>query len=201
MYKQIIIARKDLNMSAGKLAAQVSHASMAFISNMIRNNTTKICINRYMSSNTQGEPILYSNPSLCRLSEKARSEGRKMFCAVPKGSSEPFMEMIESEPICIYKTYLNINSGVYENWFKGSFTKCILEAKNMNDLLKAKRLAEDIGLVEGKDFFLIKDNCLTELSPEEVDENGIGRTLTCIGFAPMDAEIIDKVGKKFQLYK
>ena len=36
MYKQIIIARKDLNMSAGKLAAQVSHASMAFLTNTIR---------------------------------------------------------------------------------------------------------------------------------------------------------------------
>ena len=36
MYKQIIIARKDLNMSAGKLAAQVSHASMAFLTNAIR---------------------------------------------------------------------------------------------------------------------------------------------------------------------
>lgn len=35
--RQLIIARKDLNMSPGKLAAQVSHASMAFLSNMIRN--------------------------------------------------------------------------------------------------------------------------------------------------------------------
>lgn len=32
MYKQIIIARKDLSMSSGKLAAQVSHGSMAFLS-------------------------------------------------------------------------------------------------------------------------------------------------------------------------
>ena len=36
MYKQLIIARKDLNMSAGKLAAQVSHASMAFLTNIIK---------------------------------------------------------------------------------------------------------------------------------------------------------------------
>ena len=39
MYKQIIIARKDLNMSSGKLAAQVSHGSMAFLNWFIRNNT------------------------------------------------------------------------------------------------------------------------------------------------------------------
>lgn len=34
--RQLIIARKDLNMSAGKLAAQVSHASMAFLTAPLR---------------------------------------------------------------------------------------------------------------------------------------------------------------------
>ena len=34
--RQLIIARKDLQMSPGKLAAQVSHASMAFITDMLR---------------------------------------------------------------------------------------------------------------------------------------------------------------------
>ena len=38
MYKQIIIVRKDLNMSHGKMAAQVAHASMSFLSWFIRNN-------------------------------------------------------------------------------------------------------------------------------------------------------------------
>ena len=38
MYKQLIIARKDLNMSSGKLSVQVSHASMAFLTRMIKNN-------------------------------------------------------------------------------------------------------------------------------------------------------------------
>ena len=36
-YRQLIIARKDLNMGPGKLAAQVSHASMAFLTNYIKN--------------------------------------------------------------------------------------------------------------------------------------------------------------------
>ena len=38
--RQIIIARKDLNMGAGKLAAQVAHAAMAFMSNPIRTQKT-----------------------------------------------------------------------------------------------------------------------------------------------------------------
>ena len=96
MYKQVIIARKDLNMSPGKLAAQVSHASMAFLSWTVRKNA--------------------------------------------------------------------------------------------------------LGMKEGEDYFLIRDNCYTELTPEEVDENGVGRTLTCIGFRPMDAGVIDQIGKKYHLY-
>lgn len=38
MYKQIIIARRDLKMSPGKLAAQVSHGSMAFLTSAIKNS-------------------------------------------------------------------------------------------------------------------------------------------------------------------
>ena len=144
--RQLIIARKDLNMSPGKLAAQVAHASWAFISNQIRN-----------------EPAWHK-----------------------------------------YDTYhldLAIPANIYKEWFCGIFTKTICEAKNKNQLLKAKQLAEEIGLVEGKDFFLIMDACNTELEPEEVDENGVGRTLTCIGFRPLDDEIAWKISKKFQLYK
>ena len=134
--RQIIIARKDLNMSPGKLAAQVAHASIAFMSRSIR--TWKI----YMPQ-----------------------------------------------------------QDVYEQWFMGAFTKTICEAKNKNQLLKAVTLAEELGLHENVDFFLIKDACLTDLEPEEYDENGQGRTLTCIGFRPLDDEIAWKISKKFQLYK
>ena len=141
MYKQIIIARKDLNLSPGKLAAQVSHASMAFLSTFIKEN---VDIDGHIDAWID-EDILY-------------------------------------------------------NWINGSFTKVVLRAKNKNQLLKAKTMAEEMGMVEDKDFFLIKDNCYTELEPEEFDENGMGHTLTCIGFKPMDEEIIDKISKKYQLY-
>ena len=141
MYKQIIIARRDLSMSAGKISAQVSHASMSFLSWFIRNN----------------------------VDENGHVDGY-------------------------------IDTGILNNLLNGSFTKVVLGAKNKNQLLKVKTMAENMGMVEGKDFFLIKDNCNTELEPEEIDENGVGRTLTCIGFVPMPEEIIDKIGKKYQLY-
>ena len=148
MYKQIIIARKDLNMSAGKLAAQVSHASMAFLTNTIR---------RDWSMNT----------------------------TYFKGDE--------------YKTYysveLTFDKDLFEQWIDGEFTKCVLKAKNKSQLLKAKTLAEEMGMTENEDFFCIYDNCHTELTPEDN-----GRTLTCIGFKPMDSEVIDKIGKKYQLY-
>lgn len=141
MYKQIIIARKDLNMSSGKLAAQVSHGSMAFLIWMIRDN---------------------SHPLAC--------QGE-------------------------YESKFRIENDLYEQWIDGEFTKCVLQAKNKNQLLKAKTMAEELGMREGKDFWLIYDNCHTELEPEEN-----GRTLTVIGFKPMDSEIIDQIGRKYHLY-
>ena len=147
MYKQIIIARKDLNMSAGKLAAQVSHASMAFLTNAIRRNLIK------------------------------------------------GVHYYDSEHNIYYSTELKFNKDLFEQWIDGEFTKCVLKAKNKSQLLKAKTLAEEMGMTENEDFFCIYDNCHTELTPEDN-----GRTLTCIGFKPMDSEVIDKIGKKFQLY-
>ena len=134
--RQIIIARKDLEMSPGKLAAQVAHASIAFISHQVQK----------------------------------------------------------------YHVYMP-QKDVLDGWFNGIFTKTVCEAKNQNQLLKAKTIAEELGLKEGQDFFLIWDACLTELKPEIVDDNGTGRTLTCIGFRPLDDETAWKISKKYQLYK
>lgn len=139
--RQLIIARKDLGLSPGKLSAQVSHASMAFLSNWIRD---------HMDSN---------------------------------GMVEGFLDNYTIE------------------WIDGIFTKTVCEAKNKSQLMKAIAMAKELGLKENEDFFLIKDNCLTELEPEEVDEDGIGRTLTCIGFKPLPDDVAHKISKKYQLYR
>lgn len=146
--KQIIIVRKDLNMSKGKMAAQVAHASMAFLTSVMKKNS-KISI--YNSS--------------------------------------------------YYSCRFLIHKKLYQDWICGSFTKVILEAKNKHQLEKVYKIAEELGLKEGVDYFPIKDNCYTELEPEEVDENGVGRTLTCVGFIPLSDETANKISKKYQLYK
>lgn len=151
--RQLIIARKDLNMSPGKLAAQVSHASMAFLSHMIREG---------------------------RLQKRVSSD------------------IVETER---YEILINMDPAIYDDWFGGIFTKTICEAKNRNQLMKAVSLAEEEGLVENRDFFLIRDNCLTELEPEEIGEDGVGRTLTCIGFRPLPDETAHAISRKYQLFR
>ncbi|MBR6956121.1 MAG: hypothetical protein IKH72_03965 [Firmicutes bacterium] len=58
-------------------------------------------------------------------------------------------------------------------------------------------MAYELGLIEGTDFGLIFDNCMTELIPEEAN----GTTLTGIWFRPLDDDIAHSISKKYQLYK
>ena len=151
--RQLVIARKDLQMSPGKLAAQCCHASLAFITSKMRDRDKMI-----VATNTTTDEIGYA-------------------------------------------TEVFFSKNIYEDWISGVFTKTICEARNRNHLMKAVTVATKLGMKEGEDFFLIKDCCLTELEPEEVDENGVGRTLTCIGFKPLPDDIAHQISKKFQLYR
>ena len=204
MYKQLIIVRKDLPMSLGKTCAQVSHASMAFLTRMIQENTFMCVENRYHAwedfpLNTK--PQRYKRADLYCWAEEARKNGQDYFYARPVDPENPYGPMELCESSYHYATRMNIDKKLYEEWLGGIFTKVVCEAKNKNQLLKAVRIAEELGLVENKDFFIIRDCCLTDIEPEEFDENGVGRTITCIGFRPMEQEIMEKISKKFQLMK
>lgn len=142
-YRRLFIMRKDLGMSAGKLAAQVGHCAEAYWTRGLR-RTARVLDD---GSGYAGEIV------------------------IPK-------EM-------------------FEQYVNGAFVKTICEAKNKNHLLKAKAKAEELGLVEGEDFGLIFDKCLTELEAEE--ENGT--TLTGIWFKPLSDDVAHQISKKYQLYK
>lgn len=193
--RQLIIARKDLNMSPGKLAAQCCHASIAFITKLINKNTQKKRPNWYSAIQN------YKRRDLNEWAKQARDEGKNHFYAKPVNPLRPYGEFALCEPEYEYVTNFIIDNDIYEHWINGIFTKTVCEAKNKNQLMKAVTLANELGLIEGVDYFLIKDACLTELEPEEVDENGVGRVLTCIGFRPLPDEIIQQISRKFQLYK
>ena len=83
----------------------------------------------------------------------------------------------------------------------GRITKTICEAKNLNKLLQAREMALNLGLVENQDFGMINVACLTELTPEWVDENGEGRCTVEIWFKPLQDDVAHSISKKFQLYK
>lgn len=144
-YRRLFIMRKDIGMSAGKLAAQVGHCAEVYWT-------------RIICKNVVGQVI--------------RTNAYRTDC-------------------------IDIEQDMYEQYINGSFVKTICEAKNKNHLLKAKTLANELGLVEDSDYGLIFDNCRTELEPEE--ENGT--TLTGIWFKPLPDEVTHQISKKYQLYK
>lgn len=205
--RQVIIVRKDLEMTPGKLSAQVSHASMAFISSMIRQKAEPAYKYRnYISfkfnpETGKKEPRMYKNLELSAFALEAFNNGLDSFTVKTVGElpDNTRFELCENE-ISSYLVPLELDKELYEDWFAGIFTKTICRAKNKNQLLKAVEVAKELGLEENKDYFLIKDSCLTELEPEEVDENGVGRTLTCIGFKPLPDEVAHTISKKYQLY-
>ena len=199
--RQLIIARKDLHMSPGKLAAQCCHASIAFIVNLINKHTQMKRPHRYPAFDENGNAQYYKRADFNQWAREAREKGANHFYAKPLNTSQPYGEFSLCEPEYEYETNFVIDNDICEHWINGIFTKTICEAKNKKQLLKAIDLAEKLGLEENRDFFLIKDACLTELEPEEVDENGNGRVLTCIGFKPLPDNIIQKISKKYQLYR
>lgn len=204
-------------MSPGKLAAQVSHGSMAFLTTQIRRKAQKVLkypIHSHQSFDVKrsdghepADPVSMIHPADYRradLTEWAREafdRGELFFYTRPVPDQDDQYKLELCKPEYEYTAELFFDTDLYDGWIEGAFTKVICEAKNRTHLMKAVTHAEELGLKEGEDFFLIKDNCLTELEPEEVDESGQGRTLTCIGFRPLPDDLCRQISRKYQLYK
>ena len=136
-YRRLFIMRKDLNMSAGKLAAQVAHCAEAY--------WTKLLI-EHLSNVSIFSQHIDDNFNITRENEKA-----------------------------IINQML-IDKDIVDEYLKGEFTKTVCEARNKTHLLKAKTMAETLGLKEGA-------------------------TLTGIWFKPLPDELAHTISKKYQLYR
>jgi len=144
--RRIFIMRKDLHLTAGKLAAMVGHAAELYWLNLLKSHQLH--------------------------STKDRS--------VKLGHCD-----------------VVIPSNIWTEYVNGIYTKTICEARNLNQLLKAKAIADKLGLKENEDYGFINDKCLTELKPENED----GTTTVGMWFAPLADDTAHQISKKFPLYR
>lgn len=94
-----------------------------------------------------------------------------------------------------------LDLAILNNYINDSFTKTICEARNLNQLMKAEILAKELGLIENTDYGFIDDNCLTELKPEFVGEDGKPHCRVGIWFKPLEDDVAHQISKKFPLYR
>lgn len=148
--RQYIVVDRSLGMSAGKLAAQVAHASVAAL---------LAGTQRYVEEgDASSAPIgLEWGGSLARTS---------------------------------------VDASVLAAWVRQGEPKIVLAVDGERALASLVNRAESRGLMEGMDFFCIRDACRTELTPD-----ASGSRWTCVGFAPMDMETIAPVTGQLPLYR
>ena len=95
MIKQVIVIRKDLNMRKGKIAAQVAHASMQFITSQFHLDEFECCTvlapeeKEWFNTNFT-KIVLYVNSEfdLNFLIEKAKGAKIKVFSIIDVGKTE-----------------------------------------------------------------------------------------------------------------
>lgn len=141
--RRLVIIRKDLDLSAGKLAAMAAHCAEGYWTRLIARNA------------------------------------------------------IDGEQ---YNVQFTVDKAVMDEYIHGIFKKTICEARNLNHLMKVKEVADGLGLVQGEDYDFIDDACLTELTPEVVDEKGNGYGRVGVWFKPLSDENGHTLSKKYQLY-
>lgn len=146
--RRLFIIRKDLHLTAGKLAAMVGHCCEAYWTNLLKQCSA-------------------DNP----------------------------VEVLDQSGQ--YRFKVDINQSIWHEYVCGIFTKTICECPNRNQLMKAVDIAKSLNLVEFKDYGLINDRCLTELTPENSD----GTTTVGIWFKPLPDDIAHTISKKFKLYR
>ena len=137
MVKQVIVVNKGLGMSKGKMAAQVSHASMAFMTRPFYMGKDSDLSNGIITPKDYLLNLSKDNPNLITPVLNNQNKIQGFQCGF----------------------YLDIDS---IDWLCGSFTKVICEVKNENGLIKVVNKAIENGLIENKDFFKIIDEGRTE---------------------------------------
>lgn len=187
-YRRLFIIRKDLHLTAGKLAAMVGHCCEAYWTNLLKNGDVEDLEYVWLPVETKDNPnywMLYRAPKVYEAAKAAHDRGEKSFRYSNENSENKYL------------LKQKIDKDIWDNYVNGIFTKTICEAKNLNKLKTAEIFAKGLGLVEGIDYGYINDKCLTELEPENED----GTTTVGIWFRPLPDDFAHSISKKFPLYR
>ena len=185
--RRLFIIRKDLNLTPGKMGAQVGHCAEAYWTNFLKAGKIRDLEFATLPVETPNDPNYwekYRSVKIYNLAKAAHERGEKTFQAP------------EENPLPYYYLSQLIDKRTWDDYVNGIFTKTICEAKNLNELKKAESKAKELKLVEGCDWGFINDCCLTELKPENPD----GTTTIGIWFKPLEDDIAHQISKKFKLY-
>ena len=186
--RRVFIIRKDLHLTPGKLASQVGHCCEAYWTNLIKSSAIEDNeFSEYMATDPwhPDSPAVYHSEKLTKAAEKAFERGEKKF-------------LIKKDfPSKTVTVHMKIHKDIWNAYINGIFTKTICEARNLNNLMKAKAIADELGLKEGSDYGFINDKCLTELKPENED----GTTTVGMWFAPLADDTAHQISKKFPLLR
>lgn len=186
--RRVIIIRKDLKLSPGKLAAMVGHCCEAFWTNFLKRGSIEdqeFYTLPTKDPNGKSHWFMFRHPNLANACKEAEERGESTFRVRAENPS---------------KTYVltqTIDKETWDDYVMGIFTKTICEARNLNNLKKAETIANELGLIKDIDYGFINDCCKTELKPENED----GTCTVGIWFKPLPDEIAHKISKKFPLYR
>lgn len=183
--RRLIIVRKDLNLKPGKLAAMVGHLCEAFWTNMIKKQ-----ISPWKKENELGQQLCYT----CNLE-------------LPIDMVDEYLFGIFTKTICEAKNLKDLKK--VEQYIEDINNNCLMEYPVNSNTEKVELGNIPSGtsfdvqptlkrkLVKGVDYDYIRDNCLTDIKPEDPD----GRTTIGVWFKPLPDEIAHKISKKYKLYR
>jgi len=89
-YKQVIVVRKDIEMSAAKLAVQVAHASIGGFIECVESDERKTVMDKWYSDSYQKKVVLqvHDMNALEKLIELAHNLGYRLFQVRDAGKTE-----------------------------------------------------------------------------------------------------------------
>ena len=183
--RRLIIIRKDLNLSSGKLMAMSMHLAEAYWTNILKTG-----ILPWKKENELGQQLCYT----CNVE-------------LPIDIVDEYVFGIFTKTVCEAKNLNDLKK--VENYIEELNRNCLVECQAISSAEKLELEGTQQGsahmvmpalkkkLVEGVDWGYINDKCLTDLTPENPD----GTTTVGVWFKPLPDDIAHKISKKYKLYK